>query len=186
MKSVKYFITTTFTFLLCLYLYSYKGAQKGGKNQVLDKIVHVDTLSAIIDEYRSKNFPEKDNEDTLFFLVAFYKESGENFLFLNGNRVEIPSVVYAPPRPNTNEQKRNDDELFLGYGRYNNNYIFFYCPKDSVIVKHYTECYELKKDIDSDLNLKKYHTNNAFIDAATWDFHIDKDFGLKRVRKNQR
>ena len=143
-------------------------------------------LYASILKYRETYYNDMDEKDTLFFLVAFYEEKNKHYLFLNGNDVEIPVVVYAPPRPGTDEQRRNDDDLFIGYGRYENNFIFFYNLVDSAIVKHYTEYYKLKKDIDSDLNLKKYHTNNAFIDAATWDFHIDKDFGLKRVRKNQR
>lgn len=187
MKSIKHFILITSVFLFCLYLLHgcKEESQRGDQNQEVYKKALIDPLSSIIDKYRNEYYPEKDDKDTLFVLALFYKENGQNFLLINGNSVEIPEVVYAPPRSGTNEKERNDEDLFVGYGRYINNFIFFYCPVDSVIVKHYMECYGTKKDIDSDLKLKKYHTNSYHIDAATWHLQIENDFGLKRIHKHQ-
>ena len=75
-----------------------------------------------IDEYRQDldNHYNKSEEDSLFYLIAFFKKGDKYEILLNANDVEIPKMI---ERPSPNKKMEPINKNFIGYKEYKNKVI---------------------------------------------------------------
>lgn len=137
-------------------------------------------LLSYVQDYRQQIYPDIDKSDSLFYLILFFQDEGKAGILINANNVEIPGVVRAPLDEGNAEYR----DPFFGYTEIENNFLFFYCSDcNREFVERFVEGLNVKKDIDENTRLSKYHTSECYIDSESWKFYIEDDCLLKIVRE---
>lgn len=146
----------------------------------LDNNENLSFFYKCIDEYRQDlhyDHYNKSDEDSLFYLIAFFKKGDKYEILLNANNVEIPKMI---ERPSPNKKMEPINKNFIGYKEYKNNFLFIYDYSDGeipVLLSPLTE--NLEKDIKANRLLSKYDTEEWTLDSKCWRLYFDNNLKLK-------
>lgn len=134
---------------------------------------HNDKLMEIVNSYRKQIFSSLEEKDSLFYTIVFFETDSTRNVLVTANDVELSGFMVTP------SSKKPSKDPFIGYSKYNNNFLFYYSVQDCDFYDYYVDESCLKKKID-DKNLLRYNTNDWNIDTPIWIYIVNEDYTLRK------